>query len=277
MSIPKTLWTFWWQGETQAHPLIQRCIAVWRERNPDWDVVVITADNVDRYVDWRGFETPAIKDIAPPALADVVRVALLHQHGGVWADGTTFCRRPLDDWIPEVARAGFFAFRRPDPERIVSSWFLASTPASYIADALHRFNQNYWRTTERRLPGRFERHGLRTLAALFGKSAWFHPLVAERARIYPYFWLHYGFEILDRHDPTFREHWARVPDVSAVPPHLPQRLGLDHAVDETIRARLNDCPAPVYKLTWRMRPDSLDRPTVASTVLGEPVQAALAA
>jgi hypothetical protein len=55
---------------------------------------------------------------------------LLRRHGGVWADATCYCLQPLAEWLPsKLAPAGFFAFDRPAPDRMLASWFLAAQPA----------------------------------------------------------------------------------------------------------------------------------------------------
>jgi mannosyltransferase OCH1-like enzyme len=46
-------------------------------------------------------------------VAALARLCLLRTHGGVWVDATVFCRRPLDEWLPEHAASGFFAFANP--------------------------------------------------------------------------------------------------------------------------------------------------------------------
>ena len=63
---------------------------------------------------------------------------MLRQHGGVWADATSFCLRPLDDWLNAAYAAGFFAFRNPAKDRMMANWFIASEPDNALFVALHQ-------------------------------------------------------------------------------------------------------------------------------------------
>lgn len=129
--IPRKVWIFWGQGEAQAPDIVQTCIASWREKNPGWDVTVLDVTAANELCD--------LSDIADRfglrEQSDFLRLRLLEAHGGVWADATVFCHRPLDDWLPIMAASGFFAFSAPGPDRIVSSWFLAAAPGSPIISA----------------------------------------------------------------------------------------------------------------------------------------------
>mmetsp|Transcript_64365 Transcript_64365/g.199332 ORF Transcript_64365/g.199332 Transcript_64365/m.199332 type:complete len:254 (-) Transcript_64365:52-813(-) len=86
--------------------------------------------------------------IPPAAESDLLRLLLLTLYGGVWADSTMLCRRPLDSWLPESAASGFFAFA---PESIeedlpVMSSFLASEPGHAIIAAWLRRSISHWST-----------------------------------------------------------------------------------------------------------------------------------
>ena len=122
--LPRRLWMFWAQGLGEAPLLVRHCAAAWREKNPGWDVRLLSLADLPGLV--------AMDDIpAPPtttyqAFADVLRLRLLDTYGGVWADATCLPVRPLDHWLPPLMQAGFFAFDRPHPERMLASWFLTS-------------------------------------------------------------------------------------------------------------------------------------------------------
>ena len=63
---------------------------------------------------------------------------MLRQHGDYWADATSFCLRPLDDWLDAAYVAGFFAFRNPAKDRTMANWFIASEPDNVLLVALHQ-------------------------------------------------------------------------------------------------------------------------------------------
>ncbi|MBU3077194.1 capsular polysaccharide synthesis protein [Sphingomonas quercus] len=130
--IPKIVWIFWAQGESAAPPLVRRCIRSWQERNPGWDVRVLTSETVGDYADIS--DVP--KGLALYMHADLLRLRLLAHHGGVWADATAFCHRPLDDWMPLLGgQTGFFVFGGPWHDRWIDNWFIAANPDSPLIQA----------------------------------------------------------------------------------------------------------------------------------------------
>lgn len=129
--IPRIVWIFWAQGLEDAPALIHRCIASWREMNPGWDVRVLDQTTAQDHVDMSD-----LPDNLPLRYrANLLRIRLLNAHGGVWADATLLCHRPLDDWLPLQAQAGFTAFGNPGPDRFLDNWFLVSVPGHPLVAA----------------------------------------------------------------------------------------------------------------------------------------------
>jgi hypothetical protein len=213
-ALPRILWTYWKQGESTAPDLVKHCIESWRSLNPGWDVRVLDQGSVPRFTAMTGLP----KSISVQSYADILRLRLLDEHGGVWADATTFCAAPLDHWLPPLMQSGFFAFSRPGPDRVIASWFLASKPGGTLIRAWRRAADAYWRRV---------------------------------SRPYHYYWLHYLFEWLTLTNPDAAVVWADTPHISADGPHLLQRC-LRHGYDVT---RLNGGTSldaiPIHKLTWR--------------------------
>jgi hypothetical protein len=158
------------------------------------------------------------------ALSDVVRIALLHRFGGIWVDATVYCLRPLDGWIGHAMASGFFAFNRPMPDVMLSSWFLAAEPGCYIVDDWHRRVRDYWQ-------GRAERD----------HYFWFHRLFAEA----------YGS------DTKFRAIWDTTPKLSADGPHCfaPYEEELLKPVNARDRLIVETAQTPMLKLTHKLPHD----------------------
>ena len=223
-SIPKRLWLYWHQGEDAAPELVKLCIQSWRERNPGWDMRVLDAATADEAV-----EMPALPaDISLNHRANVLRMRLLEEHGGVWVDATCYCSRPLDHWLPVLARTGFFVFTWPAPDdqfyfpawrRAITNWFIASEPGGVLISRWSRQTSRYWR---------------------------------DGGRPDHYFWHHYLFEWLCRNDREFREAWRQVPTLGALGPHLALRF-LETGRDEAqLRAALASGAIPLHKLSWKL-------------------------
>lgn len=127
--IPRIIWIYWEQGEDQAPYLVRRCIQSWRDHNPGWDVRVLDREGVAKYA-----ESLEQVDALPVRFrSNLLRLQLLARHGGVWADATALCHRPLDGWLPLIAgQTGFFAFRGPYYDRWLDSWFIAAHPQNEL-------------------------------------------------------------------------------------------------------------------------------------------------
>jgi hypothetical protein len=235
--VPRLLWLYWHQGWASAPMLVQRCIESWRQKNPKWKIVALSRDTLCTSVSLPAFYS--LKDIAITALSDVIRIHLLARHGGVWADATTWCVRPLDEWIDRAtSKTGFFAYAKPAPDRPLSTWFLSTQPEHVIIQRWAQLTDNFWATPESK------------------------PIDDPKAP--SYFWFHGLFQQLIESDPTIAALWQSGTQVSADAPHYLQRAGLTQPttseVEFHIRAKLTN----VYKLNRRIElPDNLE-----GTVLG---------
>jgi len=112
---------------------------------------------------------------------------------------------------------GFFAWHRPGPDRLLSSWFLAAVPGNKLIRAWERLLRAYW---------------------------------SRRKTPVHYYVIHYLFEWMLMREPEMARRWAAIPSLSADPPHaLMQRLRRDPADFGDLGA------APVHKLNWRRTVD----------------------
>ncbi|MBP5477371.1 MAG: capsular polysaccharide synthesis protein [Paludibacteraceae bacterium] len=101
-SVPdKTIWMCWLQGEEQAPPIVRQCIASVRHYASDYNVVVLTAETMSDYVSlpdhiWRKYDSGTITFTH---FSDILRTALLVQHGGIWLDATVLLTGSLPEHI----------------------------------------------------------------------------------------------------------------------------------------------------------------------------------
>lgn len=227
----KIIWLAWFQGWEQAPGLVTSCLASWQSLNPEWEVRPLSLADVRLLLDLPDFTG---KEITSASFSDLVRISLLNEYGGVWADATLLCRRPLDSWLSSLLVEGFFAFHRPGPDREISSWFLASSePGNLIIQRWHDLAQTFWK---------------------------------HHSQTGDYFWFHHLFSQLAVSDTLFRQSWSRVPKISAVPCHRAQRLGLD-ADNPKALERIEEEAAPVLKLTHRCDSGLLKRSCLVSWLL----------
>lgn len=103
LSAPKKytdkVWVCWLQGEENAPTLVKKCIASIRKNCIDREVIILTDKNIKDYVtlpDWI-FTKYHSGLISKTHFSDIVRMNLLAQQGGLWADATIFMTRPLSN------------------------------------------------------------------------------------------------------------------------------------------------------------------------------------
>jgi len=133
----KTIWINWFQGWDNAPEITSYCVESWRKYNPDWKIILLDNDSYSKYTDFQnllpGLETNNISK------SDIMRLSILNRHGGVWADSTLFCNKPLDSWL-EIKDS--FIFTRGD--RIMDNWFMAADDNSYLIEKLYEITIKWW-------------------------------------------------------------------------------------------------------------------------------------
>ncbi|HUZ33444.1 MAG TPA: capsular polysaccharide synthesis protein [Xanthobacteraceae bacterium] len=222
---PKIIWLLWLQGWEAAPDLVRSCGASWLRHNRNWTINFLTLDKIKELGLGPELSPFLNKPMPPEALSDLIRLQLLATHGGVWADATVYCLRPLDQWLSDVAASGFFAFSRPGPDRMLSTWFLAADAQSCVIQRWRERAHAYWM-------GRDDRDD--------------------------YFWVHRLFEQTYNSNEAFREVWDNVPKLSADGPHCfqpPEQL-LDSMTDFHRRV-VEAAETPMLKLSHKLNHNSV--------------------
>ena len=212
--LPRRIWLYWAQGIENAPDVAQACIASWRRHHPDWEIEVLSEANIGDFVDTSGIPDGLIH----AHRADFLRLRLLKRHGGVWADATCYCNRPLEHWLPHLLTGGFFAFSQPTPDRLICNWFLASEPEGRIVTDWLAGMQAYW---------------------------------TRRSTPHDYFWPMDVFAWQAAHNPQFRAAWQATPRISMDGTHYIQRQLVRGADPAQPDPGLDISAVPVFKLTWR--------------------------
>jgi hypothetical protein len=234
-TIPnKSIYILWLQGIDQAPLLVKRCVHSWRHYNPDWNVILLNQSTLKDYLSYNEvLFLNQRSSLSPNHLSDIVRFMLLDRYGGVWADATTFCNRPLNDWLPYTIAShdAFFAFDRPTYDRKVSTWFLYAKAGGYIIREWKFISMQY------------------------------HTVYSEA---HSYFVHHYLFTAVYDADEEFKRCWDAVYKVDAnnLGPHYLLELGYYSPISEDVKAIILSKITPLYKLNWRnftelYQPDTL--------------------
>jgi len=212
--LPRKIFILWSTGIDSAPEIVKYCAASWSRLNPGWEVQVLDMGAADRICDRKEFP----ESLRVPHYSDLLRVKLMKTHGGIWVDATCLCMKPLDQWIDAIfCQAEFFAFTYPGKDRMISSWFLASTKGNPIVSGWFEALEAFWKKPRRKAP---------------------------------YFSSHYLFEAEIRRNRKSAKSWQNTPKFSAVAPHLLKRILVHNyeitpAMKQTLRA------APVQKLSHK--------------------------
>lgn len=92
----ENIWICWWQGWEHAPEIVKICIESIRRNARSHKVTLITDDNYKDYVHIPSWvEQKREKGIISKThFADLLRLTLLAEHGGMWLDATFFCTSP---------------------------------------------------------------------------------------------------------------------------------------------------------------------------------------
>jgi len=268
--LPKCIWMFWEQGFESAPPLIKRCAASWQEKNPGWSVHLLDKAAAEPYLRKANVPWERLQTFPREKRANILRMRLLTEEGGVWADATTFCLQPLDEWLAACVDAGFFCFRDPGPDRLVANWFLAGMPGNRLACLWREAHEAYWTSGEffhhssydgvgaSGLPP-FQHALLKLLHWLLDRNTsrtdlWFHPLVRKFLRTYPYCVMHYLYAYGIRRNPEWRRLDAAMQYCDAKPlVGAYQTTNRSKNLEEILRWG-REKSLPLMKLNWKQPP-----------------------
>ena len=216
----QTIYINWFQGFEHAPDIVTQCVRSWKFYNPDWNIILLDDTNIHTYVRLEDYIDLSKIQLSPQKKANILRCILLHKYGGVWADATTFCNAPLQTWLPKYIREGFFAFRNPGPDRMLSNWFLYASPNNYIVTKWMNHTIQFHKK---------------------GRST------------YPYFIHHYLFAELYKSDSAYKRMWDKVPlfDANGSGPHYIQLKGMFSTLTPQVQSDILRKITPLFKLTHK--------------------------
>ena len=147
--LPKNIFLLWLQGWNSV-PWLQKQVAEsWEINNPDWKIHYIDFHNLKDYVQDIDYIYDTGKQITPQAKSDIIRLSLLKNHGGVWADSTMLCMQSLDNWANASTKpAGFWMYNGHGAglakEVDEASWFIVSLKDNYLITKWKEACDIYW-------------------------------------------------------------------------------------------------------------------------------------
>jgi mannosyltransferase OCH1-like enzyme len=247
----------WLQGEDQMPAVSSMCLRSWIVMNPDYELRFLLEDNLNQFID-----VSILNDLNPSISiqerSNVIRMLLLEQHGGVWADATTYCNAPLDTWLEDsMSGAGFFAFSFKQADRLMSNWFMAAEQNARIVQIFNRHYIEFWqRKSKIRVIDEGFKKRIRKLklGRVFNKrpGLWNSFFMHKVFKRYHYFVFHYLFGQLVKRNKEFAKYWSLCNYRSAEDAHIIQRLGLNSEWSKEASEAMDHEEIKVHKLTWKI-------------------------
>ncbi|WP_349370902.1 capsular polysaccharide synthesis protein [Salinarimonas sp.] len=224
--LNKTVWLLWLQGWDTAPWLVRQVAESWKINNPGWNIEFLSEGNLGRYVNDIDYIHSDDKDISPQAKSDIIRLSLLKNHGGVWADATLLCMQPLEPWVEEAAKpAGLWMYHGSGggmrPTQGPASWFIVSHKNGLMIEKWKTACDSYWRSND---------------------------------SVKNYFWLDALFRKLFESDKDFRECWKRAPYLYCSwqgQAHMLAYPGGTTSSDDGVKSILEQKPPYILKLWWK--------------------------
>ena len=145
------IFLLWLQGWENAPWLMKQVAESWEMNNPDWKINYIDLENLKDFVNDIDYIYDSKKTITPQAKSDIIRLSLLKNHGGIWADATMLCMQPLEHWVHEaVEPAGIWMYHGGGYKGIIpkswgwASWFIVAKKNNEIINIWKESCDNYW-------------------------------------------------------------------------------------------------------------------------------------
>ena len=178
--------------------MVRMCLKSWQRHNSSWEFIFIDNKNLNEYIDFKTELKLNREKIPLQAQSDIIRINLLNKFGGVWVDSTCYCTKPLESWLPKNLDSGFFAFNRPNTDRMISSWFLAAVPNNYISNAYCKASNLFWQNNPPlKVIKKNDKKSILEFVlfkSLAAKPAlWHTSFCRKHLRFSHYFWFHYLF------------------------------------------------------------------------------------
>lgn len=158
--IPRSIWTYW--DSDTIPPLIEKCVSQWKKNCPDYTITILSPLNLSTYLDTDIMALPM--STTPQRTSDFVRLHVLAEHGGIWADASLLLTSSLD-WIHEfhtdmVVYSIDHIHTPVTTYPVLENWFIACVPH---CDFVNQWKTEFMRINEFESPDLYlkdvEQHG----------------------------------------------------------------------------------------------------------------------
>ncbi len=212
------VWQYWHSGVTECPPIIRECMASVKRHTTGREVIILSDNTFHDHVTLPAHILAKRQQMGTTHFSDILRSYLLAQHGGTWIDASVMLTGAIDEVTSSIP---FFVFKRPNDPYMLSSWFIHSIAGHPLVCAMRDVLTAYW-------------------------------VMQDELRAY--FTFHFFFEAIITLHADLREHWKKMPTMSAMPPHFLQNALLAGSNFEQLQEICRSMP--VHKLSYKF-PESV--------------------
>lgn len=133
--VKDAIWVCWLQGESKMPDLAKICLQSIRHNANGHQVILLTTDNYNQYVQLPEIALKIYQNgqMSNAHFADIIRMNLLTQQGGLWLDATMLTTAPIDE---SIFNRPFFSIKTKP-----SGYFVSECRWSVFALACERNNK----------------------------------------------------------------------------------------------------------------------------------------
>lgn len=146
-SIPSQIWLCWWDGIDTMPPIVKACYNSVLENAPGFQITLITKFN---YFDYISFPEHIIEKVNSKKMtlthfSNLIRMALLYKHGGLWMDATFLVTGKIN-----LDMGSFFTINGNYNWTNIAKgrWsgnFIAGAANYYLFNLIFEFLSEYWK------------------------------------------------------------------------------------------------------------------------------------
>lgn len=248
---------YWASGFSEAPDVVRLAVQSWQDLNPELELVLLDDTNLSSWLgDSQRMAAWSTLDIQKRS--DLLRMLLLTEHGGFWADSTVVCTKPLRQWVDFRPSTGVIFLRAPARRnRFIQTFFLGGLPGSAFLARWLNETESLLTSGVRPMTNATMKRWRRRWPLLWSNqlstSIWSSRTITRRTG-YPYLVPHYLANRLILTSPRMLAAYLKTPIyVAGEALHFQSEEEAFQLFQENFRTR----NLPLWKLTWRteLRPD----------------------
>ena len=263
MRLPKKIFIYWSQGHKNAPELVKQCITSWERLNPGWNVILIDDETTHHFVNMDKYQTLR-RNLHIQVYANILRLELINQLGGIWVDATLFCCLPLNDWVDEDFQQDDLIVEKfpPSNYRCMTNSFIASQKNNYMLTTMlkkyvhylenHKFQRTHNYTSK------LKKKIHKTLKKILNYNRittllWLNPIINKWLKITPYFLFMHMWHQLTIFDNKFGQLWKKSHSIHGKSEIISKRH-LYKEVTLRLKETITKSPPAFIKLDWKQKP-----------------------